>query len=351
MARILYGIMGNTNGHVMRTLSLIPHLAEHNFCFVAGGRAAEVLSPHHRVHDVPVLRTKHKNQKLDIPGTIAQIAGRVLEIPRITDELLDLIHDWQPDLAITDREFFLPIAAQRAGLPCLSIDHTHVLKACEYEVPREYLINHSLTMLNDYCLFDRTERNLIVSFFHPTLRPGRNDELYHPVVRPELHKVSPTQGDDVFVYLSIPSFGKLLDTLRQLPRRVIVYGSKREPGTEGNLVFRPFDQTRIFEDLASCAYTVINGGHNLISEALFFGKPILCVPIKGLFEQFLNASHVRSLGYGDYTYNHEPGVEVFQEFEKNLGDYQNAIQKGFQDGTPALARRVQEIIAETIRTA
>jgi hypothetical protein len=29
----------------------------------------------------------------------------------------------------------------------------------------------------------------------------------------------------------------------------------------------------ILEDLAGCAYAVINGGHNLISEALYFGKP------------------------------------------------------------------------------
>jgi uncharacterized protein (TIGR00661 family) len=342
--------MGNTNGHVMRTLSLLPHLAEHNFCFVGGGRVIEVIAPSHRVHEVPVLRTKHKNQRLDLPGTLGQIAARVMDIPRITDELIDLIHVFKPDLAIADREFFLPIAAWRCGLPCLSIDHTHILKACEYEVPPEYQFNHALTMLNDRALFDFTEKNLIVSFFHPPLRPGRSDELFHPVVRRELHQFSPRDDGDIFVYLSIPSFGRLLETLRRQSRRVVIYGSGKQPGEEGNLVFRSFDPVRILEDLSSCSYAVINGGHNLISEALFFGKPILCVPIKGLFEQYQNADQVRALGYGDYTFNHEPEVEVFAKFETHLTEYQSAIRRGFQEGTPTLAKRINEIIAETVRT-
>ena len=46
MARILYGIMGNTYGHVMRTQAIVERLMpEHDFFFVGGGRVPEALAP------------------------------------------------------------------------------------------------------------------------------------------------------------------------------------------------------------------------------------------------------------------------------------------------------------------
>jgi len=345
MARVLYGVMGNTNGHVMRTLAIVSKLPDIEFCFVGGGRAAEVLKKKYVVHEVPVLRTKHRNQKLDLPGTIAQIAGRICDVPKVTGGLVKLIDEWQPDIAISDREFFLPLAAMRTGLPCASVDHTHLLKACRYTVPPELRFNWSLTMLNDYLLFDFTKRNWIVSFFHPRLKPGRDDEMFHPVIRQEAKRVSPCDGGDVFVYLSIPGFDGLLSALSKIDRRVVVYGSGHPPGSVGNMVFRQYDEQGIFDDLARAAYVVINGGHNLISEALFFGKPIFCFPIAGLFEQFLNAWHVKELGYGDYSYERNPSAEMFATFEGGLVDFRAKIKSGFREGTDALAERIRQTVS------
>ncbi len=39
-----------------------------------------------------------------------------------------------------------------------------------------------------------------------------------------------------------------------------------------------------------------HGGHNLICEALFYPKPLLCFPIAWHSEEFLNVSHVHALG-------------------------------------------------------
>ena len=80
------------------------------------------------------------------------------------------------------------------------------------------------------------------------------------------------------------------------------YGTaKRAERKRAISLFKPYDDRAILEDLAGCAYAVVNGGHNLICEALHFGKPVLCFPIARLFEQFINAWHVRSLGYGDFA--------------------------------------------------
>jgi uncharacterized protein (TIGR00661 family) len=345
MARVIYGVMGNTYGHIARTQAIISRLPEHEWYFVGGGRVPELLGASHPVLEVPIKRTVHKRQRVSVPATIGSIARCVASAPRVRRQILDLIERWQPTIALTDRELFLPLAARSAGLRCISIDHSHVLPCCRYSVPISQRPSWAIARLEDALLFNRTRRNLIVSFFHPELKRPEFDELLPPVLRTETRDISPSAGDHIFIYQTSPTFGPLIEAARQLSRRVIIYGFKRTKSTEGNLTFKSFHPRAILEDLASCAYAVVNGGHNLICEALAYGKPLLCFPIAWHFEQFLNASYIRRLGYGDYSMTHQPKPELFRDFEKHLDEFRRNISRQFVDGTEEVVRRVREIIA------
>ena len=354
--RVLYGVMGNTYGHVMRTQAIVERLMpEHEFYFVGGGRVPEALGKRGwRVLEVPVLRTVHRHGKVSVSRVIGQIAGRLLDTPRVVRAVGHLIEDFKPDIALCDREFFLPIACRWKGLTCLSLDHSHVLKACRYPVPVDEWMSWALAMLNDYLLFDLTRRHLIVSFFHPPLRQrlrgrGDVDELLPPVLRPAVTRMTAKAGEHVLVYQTSATFKPLLEPLARLDRPVIVYGYGTETEhRKGNLVFKPYSDEGILEDLAGCAYAVVNGGHNLICEALYFGKPVLCFPIARLFEQFINAWHVRALRYGDFCTDPRPDGEVFDAFERRLDEYRAAIvSAGSFDGTARVVGRVREVIQES----
>lgn len=352
MARVLYGVMGNTHGHVARTLAIVTRLPEHEFHFVGGGRVPELLGKNYPVLEVPVKRTVHKNGRVSILATGAQLLHCLRQLSHVRKQILDLIQRWQPDLAICDREIFLPHAAHAAGLECLSLDHSHVLPACNYPVPASQFISWSLARLEDSLFFNSTRRNLIVSFFHPELKRSRKkqlNELLPPVLRSEVHKLHPTSGHHVLLYQTSPTFTLLLDAARLLPRPVIIYGFRNTHATEGNLTFKPFDPKTILADLASCAYAVVNGGHNLICEALAYHKPLLCFPIAGQFEQFLNAWHVREMGFGNFSTSRHPTPQIFSEFEKRLDFHRQIIQAKFVDGTDVVVNRVRELIGECAR--
>ncbi|MDB6020930.1 MAG: hypothetical protein JWQ04_787, partial [Pedosphaera sp.] len=126
----------------------------------------------------------------------------------------------------------------------------------------------------------------------------------------------------------------------------IIYGFRNVHAVEGNLTFKPFDPLSILEDLAGCAYAVVNGGHNLICEALACGKPVLCFPITGQFEQFINAWHVRELGYGDFSTSRQPAPAQFAQFETRLDEFRKNIRAKFVDGTEIVIARVRELIRE-----
>jgi uncharacterized protein (TIGR00661 family) len=192
--------------------------------------------------------------------------------------------------------------------------------------------------------FNYTRHNLVTSFFHPELKPDGQNELLPPVLRPAVREHRPTTGDHVFIYQTTPTFGALIDVARQLKRPVVVYGFRNERAAEGNLTFKPFDKTAILSDLAGSCYAVVNAGHNLICEALAFGKPLLCFPIANTFEQFINAWHVRRLGYGDFSTSFHPSLATFANFESRLDDYRRNIETRFVDGTDIVTSRVRELI-------
>lgn len=321
MAKILYGIMGNTHGHVMRSRAIMEKWLGHEFYIVGGGRVVEAFKDQQPVLEVPVLRTVHKKQSVDVGAVVRQIAGRVLEIPKVQKQILDVIEKFQPDLAICDREFFLPFACKKVGLRCISVNHSHVLLKCRYLVDPSQRISWSLAMLNDYLFFNRTKENCMVSFFHPPLKNPEHNKLFPPVLRPEVLPIRPTNGDHILVYQTSKTFPALIKTLSELKRPVVVYGFKNELEKQGNITFKPYHLQTIIEDLASCAYAVVNGGHNLISEALHFGKPVLCFPIANLFEQYLNSRYVRELGYGDFSTLKNPSVRLFENFELRLQNF------------------------------
>ena len=216
----------------------------------------------HPVLEVPIKRTVHKHQRVSIPATVGSIARCIGPYRRCAGNS-HLFERWQPQIAICDRELFLPIAARAAGLQCISVDHSHVLPACRYHVPVHSGVSWgAIACFEDALLFNRTRRNLIVSFFHPQLKQPAFDELLPPVLRTETREISPSAGDHIFIYQQEPDL-RPIDSRprRQLPRPVVIYGFKQTASTEGNLIFKPFHPRGILEDLAGCAYAVVNGGH------------------------------------------------------------------------------------------
>lgn len=344
MARILYGVMGNTYGHVARSLAIAQRMPQHEFHFVGGRRVPEVIGPAYPVLDVPVKRAIHKNQRISVTGSYAHLFRCLAAFRDVRRRILELIERWQPDLAICDREFFLPHAARAAGLRCVSLDHSQILNCCRYPVPTRLWPLWAVDRVEDRLMFGWTKRHLITSFYHPPLRPGSNAELLPPVLRTEVTGIRPSSGDHVLVYQGTPTFHPLIEALRAQPRPVIVYGYRNEHATSGNLTFKPFHPRALLEDLASCAYVVTTAGHNLLCEAIYFGKPVLCFPVSLVFEQYLNAHYVRELGYGDFATTRKPGTDLFAAFERRLDERRSSTARESMNGTDRVVARVQQLI-------
>ena len=121
-------------------------------------------------------------------------------------------------------------------------------------------------------------------------------------------------GEGALVYLSLGSLGsadvelmqRLVDALAQTPHRVIV---SKGPQHEllrlaDNMVGEEFlPQTSI---LPTVDVVITHGGNNTVTECLYFGKPMVVLPL--FWDQYDNAQRMHELGLGRRlaTYEHEP---------------------------------------------
>ncbi len=346
MARILYGVQGDAHGHAVRALTVARHYPQHEFLFVSHSKGAAFLSPSFRV--------------LECPGPVNVIRGhRAASLPMLRlnlgfwikrneseEFLLKAIDRFRPDFSITDYEFFVPRISRRLGVPCLSIDHQHIIACCSCEVPLRQLPGYLGLRLALSGLFSEASEYLVISFFGAA--PTRCRTVYRvlpPILRESVLQMQPEEKGYVVSYQSTPTSASYLTLLQSIGRPVAVYGQHVE-GKEGNLHFKRYSEERFLEDLAGCSYVICGGGHTLMSEALYLGKPVFSFPITGLFEQYLNASQLARLGYGRYSTDLQVSPDAIRAFEKDLGRFRKNIARGWFYGNGEVFSRLDRFFRD-----
>ncbi len=129
------------------------------------------------------------------------------------------------------------------------------------------------------------------------------------------------------VYLSLGSLGSadvglmrtLIATLAETPHRVIVSMGPQHAELElaANMVGAEFlPQTSI---LPQVDLIITHGGNNTVTEALYFGKPMVLLPL--FWDQYDNAQRIDETGFGTRlsTYGHEPD-ELRAAIDRLLAD-------------------------------
>jgi uncharacterized protein (TIGR00661 family) len=345
MARIVYGVMGDARGHLARSLVIAREMPQHEFLFVGGGAVQEARSLGYQVESVPMASTFYRNNKVDFPATIAN-ALRALAASRPTiNRVADIIKGFDPDLVVSDYELFTPLAALKLSRPCVSLDHQHVITHCAYQPPRGHRLSRVMTSFAIRKLYSHASVFLITSFFAPPPRDPRTTWLFPPVIGSDVTKLIPSNGEHVLVYQTSPTFHRLFPVLQEIPGRFVIYGLGKKP-EKRNLQFKPTSRNAFLDDLASCRYAITNGGHNVISEALYLGKPLLSFPIKNAYEQLLNAHFVKCLGYGDYSLDSLPVAREIRDFESRLDELRRTIQTTTFFGNHEVAQKLESFIQD-----
>lgn len=343
MARILYGVHGTGHGHAMRGLTIARKLSGHEFLFVADDDAPGVLEPEFPVFRLPNLGTRFNDYHVDLFSTIGNAVPLLLNRKKHIRALLRLIDEFRPDVCMNDLEFFTPRAARIAGLPCLTLDHQHVITCCHHTLPRDMWWDSFLQGISPRYIFPPTEFNIIVSFYAPPVLPEYRAVVAPPILRDDVISLRPRDDGHIVVYQSNSTHDNLIDFLRKsTDRKCYVFGYGRESGIADNIVFMKKSERGFLELLEGASYIIQGGSHTLMGEALYLGKPVFSLPLGSMLEQRFNALYLEKLNYGMAADMRFMKADMLEEFENRLPEFRDAISKNEFCGNDTVFRLVDD---------
>ncbi|HEY4579528.1 MAG TPA: MJ1255/VC2487 family glycosyltransferase [Candidatus Acidoferrales bacterium] len=343
MANILYGVNGEGSGHSSRAHEVLKHLQAggHTVHVVSFDRGRKNLSANFEVTDIFGLRLAYAKNRVRYGRTVLRNLFKVPKAARSMRRLQKLAAQWKIQLVITDFEPLSCLVGHQMRLPVISIDNQHVLVCGEISYPRGYRREAAVARMVTRLMTPRADAYLITSFFRVRLKT-KNAFLFPPILRREVLELRPVDGDAVVVYVTSPG-EELLGSLQGLRQRFICYGFNQD-GRDQNLEFKRPSRDEFLKDLSAARAVLGNAGFSLISEALHLGKPYLAWPVKGQFEQLLNAYYVEKAGYGVFSQElHKEKVELFLS---HLDDYRKNLASYLRNGNGALFAKLDELIGK-----
>ena len=284
--KIFYGICGEGLGHSGRSLALIERLtalghAVTIFTFADAIRCsprAATTSPH---RGTPLARQRPR-RRVDA-GNAVQFRSFPAARPQSLDAIRQLALVERPDLFITDFEPLTALAAASLGIPCVSIDNQH--RFCQ-PLGRTFHFRY---------MYGRMAGEFVRRWIKP--RASASWPCFTSA-RPVGIFAASTPSSAIELPGSNPATATTCSSTAAAGSACGWSRSQHRPGALHRLWLQvpppPTSSTsgpatKFAADLASSRAVVATAGHQLISEARYFGKPLLVVPMPNQHEQAINA--------------------------------------------------------------
>lgn len=324
---IFYCICGEGMGHAIRSSVIIDRIKDKYDVYIfSSDRAYKYLNEKFdNVYKIGGFNTVYINNKVNNTKTLINALKRnPLNIKEGYEELYKKARKLSPDVIVTDFEIYATMVSKLLSIPLISLDNIHMITqtAIDYPPKHQGEMLKAKGVIKSYVI--KPKIHILTSFFYPKIKPKKRAVLYPPVIREDILKLKPTIEDHIIVYQTSKESVKLVEQLKSLNEKFIVYGFNKDEVDE-NLTYKLFNENEFYNDLASAKAVICNGGFTFISEAISLKKPIYSVPGIGNFEQTLNGFYVQKLGYGEY--HEEMSPKKVEKFLKRLPKYQEKLAK------------------------
>ena len=324
---IFYCICGEGMGHAIRSSVIIDRIKDKYDVYIfSSDRAYKYLNEKFdNVYKIGGFNTVYINNKVSNTKTLINALKRnPLNIKEEYEELYKKARKLSPDVIVTDFEIYATMVSKLLSIPLISLDNIHMITqtAIDYPPKHQGEMLKAKGVIKSYVI--KPKIHILTSFFYPKIKPKKRAVLYPPVIREDILKLKPTIEDHIIVYQTSKESVKLVEQLKSLNEKFIVYGFNKDEVDE-NLTYKLFNENEFYNDLASAKAVICNGGFTFISEAISLKKPIYSVPAIGNFEQTLNGFYVQKLGYGEY--HEEMSPKKVEKFLKRLPKYQEKLAK------------------------
>ena len=282
--KILYAVQATGNGHISRAMELLPYLQQQGTVdiFLSGNNSMLPMDAPVKFRSKGLSLYYKKNGGLDYLKILTRLQPIHLkkEICNLPVEKYDLI--------LNDFEFITAAACKQKNVP--SINFGHQASFHSSNTPRPEKKNK----MGEFVLKNYAVANRYVGFHFKEY----DSFIFPPVIKKEILNASPQNKNHTTVYLA--SFGEkqLKEIFKKIPevRFDIFCKDILQPKRENHLNFLPVNTSLFNQSLINCAGIITSAGFETPAEALYLRKALLCIPIRGQYEQHCNAAALTKMG-------------------------------------------------------
>lgn len=282
--KILYAIQGTGNGHLARATEivlLLKSMADTDV-LVSGTQADLKVSFKIDYCYSGLSFIFGQNGGVDIRKTIERMP--VLQFFRDIRNLPVKKYD----LVISDFETVSAWACRLRRKACIGLSHQNAVLHPTAPLP-EFNDFFGKLILKNYA-----PANINYGFNFKPFSPV----IFPPVIRSAIRNAEATVKPHYTVYLPAYSNQQIQDVLSQIPDTEWQVFSKHSKHnyTIGNIHFQPVSLDGFTESFLSCTGLICTAGFEGPAEAIFLGKKLCVIPMKGQYEQYCNAAYLKSMG-------------------------------------------------------
>lgn len=282
--KILYAVQATGNGHISRAMELLPYLQHYGKVdiFLSGDNSNLAL-------DAPIkYRSKGLSLYYNCTGGLDywQIT-KAFQLSRLKKEIRELpVEKYQ--LVINDFEYITAAACAKKGIPSVNFGHQASFQSDNTPRPEKRSITGEWVLKN----YAKASRYIGLHF------KKYDNFIFPPIIKKEILEADPLDKKYITVYLPSICEQQLKDLLKPLTdtRFEVFCRETKQPYQFRNIHFFPVDKIRFNKSLINCTGIVTGAGFETPAEALHLEKKLLCIPIKGQYEQQCNAAALQEMG-------------------------------------------------------
>ncbi len=293
--KIFYAIQATGNGHISRAMELLPYIQQYGEVdiFLSGSNSNLNAQLPIKYRSKGVSLFYGNKGGLDYWKMIKDFS-----LSRIWKEAKDLPVE-KYDVIINDFESITSLACKLKKIPSINFGHQASFVSNKTPRPAKKDFAGELVL-----------KNYATATTHVGLHFEQYDDfIYSPIIKDEILKAEVNNKGHITVYLSHYSDEVVFNSLKNITDIQFEVFSKKvkQKITQSNITFIPVDGKTFNQSMITSNGIITGAGFETPAEALYLGKKLMCLPIKGQYEQLCNAEALKNFN-----------VPVVQSIDQNF---------------------------------
>lgn len=326
--KILYAVQATGNGHIARAMELMPYLQQYGEVdvFLSGNNSDLEVELPVKYRSKGLSLFYHKKGGLDYWKILKE-----LNLSRVYHFAKQLPVE-EYDIVINDFESITAQACKIKKIPSVNFGHQASFQSSK--VPRP----GKKDLIGEWIL-----KNYAFASSYVGLHFEQYDNfIFNPVIKEPILKAEPKNKGHITVYLSHYADETVAAQISKIRDMRFEIFSKKEKNirVENNITYIPISNETFNRSMINCAGIITGAGFETPAEALYLGKKLLCLPIKGQYEQLCNAEALKSFNV--------PIINTIDDY------FSSQIMKWMGDSNPKklfLNHSTGQIVNHVIETA